>query len=214
MLVMPGGLVALGAFWMIGAWLVALGPRTPVQPSAATFEPGVRLMLVCVGVGLFIAWPMMRLSQSSPTYPARQTMLDVAVLAAMMQLVIWLPRVLTVWSISRTGALALLFIGWMLIISAVVASAISTNRAGARNMAMVACLALCFTGPLASWVAGLSTEGATAVVQAGPLLGVQVLTEGGSTKPLAAQWYGVLVVAAAGIAAWLAVSAKVFFARR
>lgn len=201
---MPGGLVLLGAFWMIGAWLVALGPNTPVQPSAATFEPGVRLMLICIGVGMFIAWPLMRLSQQSPPYPTAQTLLDASVLIAMVQLVIWLPRVLTVWSISRTGALALLFVGWTLTISAIVAAAIRTDRPAIRNIAMLACLAICLGGPFASWVAGLSAHGVTAVVQAGPLLGVQVLTDAGSTNPLPHQWRGVLIVTAAGITAWLA----------
>ena len=213
-LVMPGGLVMLGAFWMIGSWLVALGPRTPVQPSAATFEPGVRLMLICVGVGLFIAWPLMRLSQQRPAYPARQTLLDVAVLLSMVQLVIWLPRVLTVWSISRTGALAVLLIGWVRIISSLEAVALSTQRIGPRNLAMLACLAICLAGPFFAWMGGLSSDGATAVVQAGPLLGIQVLTEGGSTRPAAAPWQGVLIVGAAGLAAWIVVSVRALIVRR
>lgn len=210
---MPGGLVVLGAFWMIAAWLVAIGPRTPVQPSAATFEPGVRLMLICVGLGMFIAWPMMRLSQQRPRYPARQIFLDVAVLVSMVQLVIWLPRVLTVWSISRTGALAVFFIGWTLIVSAIVAVSVGTPRHGPRNLGMIACLLLCLAGPFAAWVGSLSPDGTTALIQAGPLLGVQLLTDGGSTKPSLSQWNAVLVIGSAGVAAWLAVMIKSLIAR-
>lgn len=205
---MPGGLVVLAAFWMIAAWLVALGPGTPVHPSAATYEPGVRLMLVCIGLGVFIAWPLLRLSQHGPTFPARQTLLDVAVLVGMVQLVVWLPRVLTVWSISRTAALALFLIGWILVTSAVVAAAISTNHRSVRNLAMLVCIAICLGGPVVAWLAAMEPMGTAAIVHAGPLRGVQLLSEGGSTRASHEQWTAVLVVLGAGVAAWLALACR------
>lgn len=200
---MPGGLVLLAAFWMVAAWLVAMGPTTPVHPSAATYEPGVRMMLVCIGIGVFIGWPLLRLSQQGPTHPARQALLDLAVLVAMLQLVIWLPRVLTVWSISRTGAIATFLVGWAVLTGAIVATATATERRGVRNFAMLACIAMCLGGPVVAWLVDFDPTGASAFVHAGPLMGVQLLSEGGSTRATEAQWNGIFIVAGAAVVAWI-----------
>jgi hypothetical protein len=212
--VLPGGLVMLSAFWMIGSWLVAIGPASPVQPSAATYEPGVRLMLVCVGIGLFIAWPLLRLSQQPTSFPARQTMLDLTVLLVLTQLVVWLPRVLTVWSISRTAALAVFLASWTLLVGAVVAAAVGAPRSGPRNWAMGVCLAICLLGPLVVWLGGHGSKDAASLVRAGPLLGISALTDGGSTRPSPGQWNGVLIVAAAAVAAWVVVAGRSLLRRR
>lgn len=208
-LVVPGGLVMLCAFWMIGAWLVAIGPYSPVQPSAATYEPGVRLMLICIGIGLFIAWPLLRLSQRAAAFPIRQTLLDLAVLLTLTQLVVWLPRVLTVWSVSRTGALAAIFASWTLLAGAIVSAAIGTERRGVRNLAMIVCLAACLLGPLLVWLIGAGAGDAATLVRLGPLMGIVSITEaGGTTMPTTGQWEGVLILAIAAVTAWLVLGVR------
>src|SRR5262245_39320097 len=102
-LLLPRGLIFLASIWLISSWIIALGWRTPVQPSSASFTPGVRLMLLCVAIGLLIGWPLLRLSQSRPAYPLKQTMLDLLVLLGLVQVVIWPLRLVTNWTPYRTA---------------------------------------------------------------------------------------------------------------
>ena len=100
-LVLPRALIFLASLWLIGSWFLAIGVRPPVQPSASSYEPGVRLMLLCVTTGLMIGWPLLRLSQATSPAPLRQTLLDLVVLLSMAQVVIWLLRLVTTWSPAR-----------------------------------------------------------------------------------------------------------------
>ena len=79
-LLLPRGLIFLASVWLVSSWLLAIGIRAPVQPSSASYPPGVRQMLLCVAAGLMIGWPLLRLSQTRPPYPIRQTLLDLLVL--------------------------------------------------------------------------------------------------------------------------------------
>ena len=110
----------------------------PVQPSAASYEPGVRLMLIGLTAGLMIAWPLLRLSQRASRLPARQVVLDLIVLLALVQVVIWPVRLVTTWSTLRTAALDSTLAGWALLAGAIVASATATNRGGPRYIDMAA----------------------------------------------------------------------------
>ncbi|MHC5025110.1 MAG: hypothetical protein ACYTGG_14600, partial [Planctomycetota bacterium] len=111
---LPRGLIFLSSLWLIGSWGLSIGLRRPVEPSSASYTPGVRMMLLCVAIGIMIAWPLLRLSQRSTPRPLAQTLLDLTVLAALIQVVIWPLRLVTPWSPQRTAAVDATLLGWML----------------------------------------------------------------------------------------------------
>ena len=111
----------MASIWLIGSWIIAIGLRAPVQPSSSTYTPNVQLMVQCVVIGLMIGWPLLRLSQSSPDLPVRQTLLDLAVLIGLVQVVLWPLRLVTNWTPLRTAAIDATLCGWLLLAGAVVA---------------------------------------------------------------------------------------------
>src|SRR5437773_335452 len=88
-LTLPRGLIFFAAVWLIVSWVTTIGLRPPVQPSSASYTPAVRLMMLCVTIGAMIGWPLLRLSQRRPALPVRQTLLDLIVMIALIQVVIW-----------------------------------------------------------------------------------------------------------------------------
>lgn len=138
---LPRGLILLASVWLVGGWLLTIGIRPPVHPSSATYEPAVRMMIFCVGLGLAVAWPLLRLTQPPVAWPIRATLLDAIVLVAMTQVVVWPLRLLTRWSPSRTFAIDLVLIAWIAAAAGIVALARGSTRPGLRSLAMSACLA-------------------------------------------------------------------------
>ncbi len=204
-LVLPRGLILLASIWLVVSWAVAIGFRTPVEATSASYTPGVRLMLISAAIGLVIGWPLLRLSQGRAVYPMKQTVLDLIVLVALLQVVIWPLRLVTPWSPARTAALDATLVAWTLLAGAVVASATGSVRAGPRNLAVIACLTACLAGPALA-IIGVevgTTAGVTPrLLQVGPLLEVHTLSDGGRTAPGGGKWLWISMVAVAGTTAW------------
>ena len=139
-LILPRGLIFLSSLWLIVSWLLAIGLRAPVQPSSASYTPAIREMLLCVTIGLMIGWPLLRLSQTCPPYPIRQTLLDLVVLLGLLQVVVWPLRLVTNWTPLRTAAIDATITGWHLLAGALVAAAVTTPRRGPRILVMIACV--------------------------------------------------------------------------
>lgn len=199
----PRGLVFLASVWLIASWLLAIGVASPVQPSSASYTPGVRLMLLCIMIGLMIIWPLMRLSQPATTRPIQQTILDLFVLLALVQVVIWPLRLVTPWSAGRTAAIDAVIAGWTLLAAAVVASAIGTDRPGPRILGMLACLGMCALGPAAAWL-GINTGiGALELIDLSPFLAIFTLSSDGRAPVTTTQWQWIGLLAAAACACWL-----------
>jgi hypothetical protein len=203
-LLLPRGLIFLASLWLIASWLIAIGWRAPVEPVSASYTPGVRLMLLCVAVGLMVGWPLLRLSQRATPYPIRQTALDLVVLLALTQVVIWPLRLVTNWSAARTAALDTTLVGWSLLTGAIVAAAIGTNRPGPRTLAMLGCVGLCILGPLAAWLGVVSGVEAMSLIDLSPLLAVLTLGQGGGAPPTTEQWRWIALLHVAAISAWAA----------
>jgi hypothetical protein len=207
---MPRGLIFLASLWLIASWLLAIGVRTPVQPSSASYTPGVRVMLLCMTIGLMIGWPLLRLSQQATAFPVRQTLLDLIVLVTLSQVVIWPLRLVTPWAASRTAAIDATITGWLLIAGAVVAAAIGTSRRGPRNVAMLACLAICLLGPAFAWVGVITgLDAATGLrtmelIGLSPLVAVRTLGEGGGSPIGEGQWRWIALLAVTDVAVWTA----------
>ncbi len=204
-LVLPRGLIFLASIWLVVSWAVAIGFRTPVEASSASYTPGVRLMLISAAIGLIIGWPLLRVSQSRAEYPLTQTLLDLIVLLALVQVVIWPLRLVTPWSPARTAALDATLAAWTILAGALVASATGSHRTGPRCIAIIACLTMCLAGPALALI-GIGTTGGVMprLLQIGPLLEVHTLSHGGRTAPGGGQWMWISLVALAGGAAWAA----------
>lgn len=196
-IILPRALIFLASIWLIGSWIATIGFVPPVHPSSSSYEPGVRLMLVALACGLLVAWPMLRLSQTAAVAPLRQVLLDVVVLAAMVQVVLWPLRLVTRWSLGRTVLIDGTLLAWLMLVAAVVAPAIARHRGGARTFAMVACLLLVLGGP----ALGLLT-GAAAPALAGPFVALRDLSIGGGAPVEPAHRLGFLLAAAAALIAW------------
>jgi len=203
-LALPRALIFLASLWLIGSWFLAIGVRPPVQPSASSYEPGVRLMLLCVTTGLMIGWPLLRLSQATSPAPLRQTLLDLVVLLSMAQVVIWLLRLVTTWSPARTAAIDATLAGWAVLAGALVAAAIGSERRGPRNLAMIACLGLCLLGPILAVVGVMSGVGSMSLIELSPLMAVRSLGDGGRAPLAFAQWRWIGLLWSAALIVWLA----------
>lgn len=201
-LVLPRALIFLASLWLVGSWLLAIGLLPPVHPSSSSYEHGLDMMLLCLGTGLMIGWPLLRLSQSATPAPLRQTVLDLLVMGSMIQVIIWPLRLVTAWSLGRTAAIDATLTGWMLLAGAVVASAIGTNRPGPRSVAMLACVAMCLLGPAIAYLSALGGPFFEVLANLSPLMAAHMLGNGHGAPLLASelQLIGVLYVAVVG--AW------------
>ncbi len=204
-LVLPRGLILIASIWLVTSWVLAIGVRTPVEASSASYTPGVRLMLITAAIGLVIGWPLLRLSQGEVASPMKQTILDLIVLLALVQVVIWPLRLVTPWSPARTAALDATLVAWTALTGALVASASGTHRTGPRNIAIMACVSMCVAGPVLA-IIGLqfgSIGGVThRLLRVGPLLEVYEISRGGRTAPEPGQWRWITIVALAAAAGW------------
>ncbi|MCI0364969.1 MAG: hypothetical protein L0Y44_16130 [Phycisphaerales bacterium] len=203
-LLLPRGLIFLASIWLIGSWIIAIGVRPPVQPSSATYTPAVRLMLLCVSSGLMIGWPLLRLSQERPAYPVRQTALDLMVLLGLMQVVVWPLRLVTSWTPMRTAAIDATLSGWVILAGAVIAGAIGSRDRGPRNLAMAACVGMCFLGPALAWLGVLVGVDAMRLMELSPFIAVQHLGDAGGTQPTASAWGWMGALWACAASAWIA----------
>lgn len=117
----PRGLIFLASAWLIASWIVAIGPRAPIQAHPASYAPAVRLLILLVTVGMLVGWPLVRLSGPPRAWPIRQAILDVAVLLCLVQVVVWPLRLLTPWNPWRSAAIDLTIGGWAAAVTALVA---------------------------------------------------------------------------------------------
>lgn len=209
-LVLPRGLILLACVWLIGSWLLSIGVRPPIEPSSASYTPGVRLMLVCIGIGLMIGWPLLRLSwvaDGPAARPILQTVLDLIVLLSLIQVVIWPLRLVTPWTLARTAALDVTLVGWTVLGGAIVASAVGSGRDGVRNLAITACLAMCLLGPILAIIGAVvlpAAGSAMPLMDIGPLVAVYKLAQGAAAPVTSQQWVMIVMPTAAAALAWAA----------
>ncbi len=201
-MILPTGLIFLAGLWLIGSWLLTVGVQMPLQPSSASLEPSLRLLLQSIVVGLAVGWPLLRLSQERFERPVGQVWLDMLVLGTLLQVVIWLPRLFTSWTVPRTIALDLTLLGWMALVGALIASATGTNRLTPRLFVMAICLGVCLIGPLAGAGGRLDVFDASDLVLLGPVAVVRALTDRGATLPSTAQWSAVLLIGLVALGMW------------
>jgi hypothetical protein len=198
---LPRGLILAASIWLVASWIASMGLRTPLQPSSASYTPGVRMMLMCVVIGLTIGWPLLRLSQSVPRFPLRQVLLDLLVLLALVQIVLWPLRLVTPWSPARTLAIDATIAGWAALAGAFVAAGVTSTRPGPRALTMLSCLALVLLGPALAWVGVMTGRNWLPFIELSPLMAVGTLTQMNAPPP-AQQWIHIYTLIAAAGLAW------------
>ena len=205
-LVLPRGLILLASVWLVASWVLAIGLRTPIHASSAAYTPGVRLMLICLVTGLMVGWPLLRLSQPPMPFPVRQVLLDLIVLLALVQVVLWPLRLVTTWSVSRTASIDATLTAWAILAGACVASAAGSPRSGPRNLAMLGCVGMCVIGPvlalLVAGAPGLEPLGRK-LAGIGPPLEVHALSLGGKAPITAGQWSWIGLVGLTAVCCWV-----------
>ena len=75
-MILPRGLVFIVTIWIFAAWWICIGIRPPIQPTIASYLPGIRIFFAAISIGLCVAWPMLRLSERPAPAPIRQVMID------------------------------------------------------------------------------------------------------------------------------------------
>jgi hypothetical protein len=188
--VLPRGLIFLASLWLVGSWLVAIGVNPPVQPSSASYTPGVRLLLDCILVGVIVAWPMMRFSQPRCPWPMQRGALDALVLLGLLHIVLWPMRLVTPWSVERTLAIDVVLAGWTALVGAMVALGGGLDRPG-RTLAMSAVLLLALLGPAVATIAkplGASADSGALLSLLSPFTALRTLSGGGPAALTIGEW--------------------------
>jgi hypothetical protein len=199
-LLLPRGLLLVAAFWMVASWLTSMGLSPPVMPTAASYIPSVRMMFLLVALGLFIGWPLLRLSGPATTRPVALVVLDLIVLLSLTQVVVWPLRLVTTWPPIRMLAVSMHLMAWTILIGAIVAWGIRGTRAWPRVAAMAACVALCGVGPAWwSFRAELGSGAPSWTGVASPLIELRALTVDGAVRSGVEFWIATAAAAVAGI---------------
>lgn len=199
---LPRGLIFLSFLWLVASWSASIGVHPPLFPSAASYEPGVKHMLLGVVIGLMVAWPLYRLSQPRSLAPIRQTLLDLTVMLSMAQVVIWPLRLITSWTRERTAAMDLTIIAWTFLAGAIVASASGVHSGRVRAMAMMGCIGLCLAGPAAAWLGLQVRVEALDLIDLSPLLAIITLGDGKSAPVTSTQWSSIIWLCVAAALTW------------
>lgn len=139
--------------WLLGSWAVTLSIDSPI--------PAVRWMVFSTATGLFVMWPLVRLSQASlgrvfvvdgepvanPRRPSlRIILLDWLSLMVILQAVVWPLRLVGGWSMEQAVWVDVALAGWSLLIGAIIGAGRAMGGGG-RAAAMAACMLLLFAEP-------------------------------------------------------------------
>ena len=95
-----------------------------------------------IGVGIAIAWPLLRLSARPSAMPAAQAALDGLSIFVLLQVVVWPLRLVTSWTLARAIALDAAIAASILLTAAVLAAAQGVASARVRALAMTLCVLL------------------------------------------------------------------------
>lgn len=125
-----------------------------VSPSVS--RPASQQMLVMVGIGIGILWPMVRFSQTiAPPSVVGASIRDMVVVMIPIQAVLWPQRLIVLggWSADVVIALVLHFLAWGLVIAGMISiGSILISRSSShlrmRMLVMVVTIFACIAAPL------------------------------------------------------------------
>jgi hypothetical protein len=198
-LLVPRGLVIFAALWVFLSWMFLFGLRPPIQPQAASYGPTLVLLFTSIGVGVSIAWPLLRLSARPSAAPALQAIFDAFALFVLLQVVIWPLRLVSSWTIPRMWLIVGSLAAALAISAAILAATQGAFDRRVRTGAML--VAVCLTllpagfGVATEWVSSKGAESANQQIdrpQAGgsplaalsPISGPLMLSRASAPLPL------------------------------
>lgn len=214
------GLVLLWCMWLLGSWFMTMR----IKPTL----PRIRLMVLAAAIGLFVLWPLLRLSQQVLRYrwsdprseggpavlrahpaghgPSAGTIFaDWVSLMAVFQAVLWPLPLTTGWSVEQALWLDAAMAAWSFLIAAIVALGCAADGAFRRTLAMLIVLLLLVGEPLVMWLINLNAPrsgGLTWTLRISPLQAIWEMT-GHPVSWDAGPWSErVIAVACAAVLAW------------
>lgn len=186
----PRGLVIASGCWIVLAGFGAFGSQLPLHLSPAGLAPSVRLMLATCAGGMFVAWPLIRLSQVQGDRVLGTTMIDAISLACLWQLVLWPLRLATPWPIERALLVDIAAIATLAGVSGFVAAGSAWTRSSARGLAMICSLTLA-TGILLPLAAIGSPTHDFSMVFLGGIPTILSLMDSPTSHPTSGDWQAV-----------------------
>jgi hypothetical protein len=141
-LVIPRGLVMLTALWVFASWLFLFGTNPPIQAQSASYGPTIQMLFALVGVGVGIAWPLLRLTGQRSRQPVAQALVDGLAIVVLLQVVIWPLRLVTTWSLPRTVGVHIALILSVCCVGALLSIAHASSNPRTRTAAMALLVAL------------------------------------------------------------------------
>ncbi len=211
-------------FLVAGSVYASIG--NPAFASAEGYRLASKVLLTMVGVGILTVWPLLRLTQrSAMAGGASATLRDIAIVLIPMQALIWPQSLITGWSVSAVGAIALVLVAWTLIVGSIVAAATGPARGNPRAIgalsasphpvspagrlgAMIAVQALGLAGPaVAAMLPPGETESRSMLAMCSPLSAPWELFAdrswmGRRSVTLPEHWKPVLLTLVLGLVAW------------
>lgn len=152
---LPRGLIILCCLWISGAWILAMGPRGPLNSISDDHAEGLRLFTVTLMIGITIAWPMARLLLERFAAPIRQTGLDCIVLICSVEVTLWPLRLLSEWSVDRTLSITNILAGWILLVGAFISIGAGSRSSILRILILAGLASVTFCTPLLARETGL-----------------------------------------------------------
>jgi len=197
---LPRGLILLASAWLFLAWIASMGIHPPLIAATSSYTPSVRMMMLATAVGAVVAWPLLRLSQAATHTPVRDTLLDLLVVLGMINMVLWPLRLVTPWPASRMGVLMLLLSAWIVVVGAIVATAVR-SRSHAMRLASMAIVLLLTLG-FAAWRAVGVSVPAFPSVFGGPVEAILHLATPGGAPPTNHDWSALELLGGVALIAW------------
>lgn len=109
-------------------WVARFGDVT--GGAGGSFGPAARIMLVVVGIGATVLWPMVRMSQASPAGSViSHVCADLLVVLGPIQLVVWPLVVLAGWPVGIVAAVDAVLAAWAALCGGLLAIAMVGSRA-------------------------------------------------------------------------------------
>ena len=158
----------LWSCYLLAACILALfTPASRWSFDTQQVRASCTLLLALIHLGVFVAWPLLRLSQLPPRIPSRAAAIDVLIVALPAVAILAPMGFLTKWSPSLVGALTLSMLGWTALAGAMVALGMRAHGTLARAAWMALCVALVAVGPLIGLIAAGAATGAGATPSPG-----------------------------------------------
>ena len=134
---MPRGLVFAASGWVAASWLVVIGVKPPLQPTSSAYTPAAEMMLLCMLIGGFVAWPLFRLTVAPRHSIPVRTCLEIIALVGMIQIVVWPLRLVTTWTISRVVWVDIEIICTLLLLGGLVIRVAGSRMLRTATMALI-----------------------------------------------------------------------------